>query len=51
MLGGKLLGAGGSGFIFGIFKTKEDKEKAKKKYKNKNISFCIDENGSQVINK
>ena len=51
MLGGKLLGAGGSGFIFGVFKTKEDRDRAKAKYKNKNISFCIDENGSHVINK
>ena len=51
MQGGKLLGAGGSGFVFGIFKTKEDKQSAKKRYKSKNINFAIDKNGSQIINR
>jgi D-glycero-alpha-D-manno-heptose-7-phosphate kinase len=51
MIGGKLLGAGGSGFVFGIFKTKEDKGRAKKRYRSKNINFEIDNNGSQIINR
>jgi D-glycero-alpha-D-manno-heptose-7-phosphate kinase len=51
MQGGKLLGAGGSGFIFGIFKTKEHKETVKKRYKRKNINFAIDKEGSKIINR
>jgi len=51
MQGGKLLGAGGSGFIFGIFKTREEKEFVKKQYKKNNINFTIDKNGSQIINR
>ena len=51
MQGGKLIGAGGAGFIFGIFKTKEHKELAKKRYRSKNINFTIDKIGSQIINK
>ena len=51
MQGGKLLGAGGAGFIFGIFKTKEHKDLAKKRYRSKNINFAIDKGGSQIINK
>ena len=51
MVGGKLLGAGGSGFIFGIMKTEDDKINIKRKYRNKYISLDIDESGSQIINK
>ena len=50
MIGGKLMGAGGSGFIFGIVKDPKDKANIKKIYRNKYISLDIDELGSQIIN-
>ena len=50
MIGGKLMGAGKSGFIFGILKDSRDKELIKKKYTNY-IDFAIDEEGSKIINK
>ena len=50
MIGGKLIGAGKSGFIFGILKESKDKELIKKKYIN-NIDFAIDEEGSKIINR
>ena len=50
MIGGKLMGAGKSGFIFGILKESKDKELIKKKYIN-NIDFAIDEEGSKIINR
>ncbi len=50
MIGGKLLGAGGSGFIFGVMESSKTKEQLKKKYKSKYISINIENNGSQIIN-
>ena len=50
MIGGKLLGSGGSGFIFGILKSKSEKNKIKKKYKNLFVDFNISYNGSEIIN-
>lgn len=50
MIGGKLLGAGGSGFIFGIMKSSKTKQELKKKYKTKYISINIEYNGSEIIN-
>jgi len=51
MVGGKLMGAGRSGFIFGIVKDSSSKESIKKKYKNNYIDFSIDEEGSKIINR
>lgn len=50
VIGGKLMGAGKSGFIFGILKDSRDKELIKKKYANY-IDFAIDDEGSKIINK
>ena len=38
MIGGKLLGSGGSGFIFAIF----DNKYSKKKYMIDNENICLD---------
>jgi len=51
MIGGKLMGAGKAGFIFGIVKDSPAKELIKKKYKNNYIDFSIDEEGSKIINR
>jgi D-glycero-alpha-D-manno-heptose-7-phosphate kinase len=51
MIGGKLLGAGRAGFIFGIVKDQNCKQIIKNKYKNNYIDFSIDEQGSQIINR
>ena len=48
MIGGKLMGAGKAGFIFGILKDCSCKELIQKKYIN-NIDFSIDEEGSKII--
>ena len=50
MIGGKLMGAGKSGFIFGILKDPRDKELIKKKYVH-HVDFDIDEEGSKIIHK
>lgn len=50
MIGGKLLGSGGSGFIFGLLDEKIDKLLIKKKYKNNFIDFDISNGGSEIIN-
>lgn len=47
MIGGKLLGSGGSGFIFGICSPK-GVSKIKKKYNT--IDFNISKKGSEIIN-
>lgn len=49
MIGGKLLGSGGSGFIFGILDENIDKLLVKKKYKNNFIDFEISDGGSEII--
>ena len=50
MIGGKLLGAGGSGFIFGILREGVDKMIIKQKYLDHYIDFNISEGGSEIIN-
>ena len=40
MIGGKLLGSGGAGFVFSVFRTKEDKEK----FIESNYQICVDVN-------
>lgn len=49
-LGGKLLGAGGSGFIYCILDENTDKSKLPRKIKKNIIDFGIDYEGSQIIN-
>ena len=49
MIGGKLLGSGGSGFILCVLK-KDAKEQFVKKFSKIHISFGFDEQGSQIIN-
>ena len=50
MIGGKLLGTGGSGFIFGILNEDTDVYKIKEKYKSHYIDIDISEKGSVIIN-
>ena len=50
MIGGKLLGTGGSGFIFGILNEDTDVFKIKEKYKSHYIDIDISEKGSIIIN-
>lgn len=50
MIGGKLLGSGGAGFIFGILSDKVDKKEFKKKYKQNYVDFGLDFEGSKIIN-
>mgnify|MGYP001392710777 CR=1 FL=1 len=50
MIGGKLLGSGGSGFIFGILDKDVDKKVFKRKYKNRYVNFNFDLEGSKIIN-
>ena len=50
MIGGKLLGTGGSGFIFGIMNEDTDIFKIKEKYKSHYIDIDISEKGSVIIN-
>ena len=49
-MGAKLLGSGGSGFIFGILEDGVDKKDFRKRYRNKYVSFNLDEEGSKIIN-
>jgi D-glycero-alpha-D-manno-heptose-7-phosphate kinase len=51
MIGGKLLGAGRAGFIFGIMEDEDSKLRVKREYKNNYIDFAIDEEGSKIINR
>jgi D-glycero-alpha-D-manno-heptose-7-phosphate kinase len=48
MIGGKLLGSGGSGFIFGICKDETSVGKIKKKFQT--IDFGVSKTGSEIIN-
>lgn len=50
VIGAKLLGSGGSGFIFGILEKGVNKKDLKKKYRSKYVSFNLDEAGSKIIN-
>jgi len=50
MIGGKLLGSGGSGFIFGILSKDTDTYKIKEKYKSYYVDINISEKGSVIIN-
>ena len=50
MLGGKLLGTGGQGFIFGILDSSVDIGKIKSKYKSRYIDCGLSKNGSIIIN-
>ena len=50
MIGGKLLGTGGSGFIFGIMNEDTDIFKIKEKYKSHYIDIDISEKGAVIIN-
>ena len=50
VIGAKLLGSGGSGFIFGILENGVNKKDLKKKYRSKYVSFDVDEAGSKIIN-
>lgn len=50
MIGGKLLGTGGSGFIYGIVNSEIDKQIIKEKYKHNYIDINVCFNGSRLIN-
>lgn len=50
MLGGKLIGSGGSGFIFGIAKDMREKERIKYIFSQNYIDFNISKIGSLIIN-
>lgn len=50
MIGGKLLGTGGSGFIYGIVNTAIDKQIIKEKYNHNYIDINISSYGSKLIN-
>ena len=49
MIGGKLLGTGGAGFIFGIVDNKTNKQLIKEKYKNNFVDFDISYGGSEIL--
>ena len=50
VVGSKLLGAGGSGFMFGILQEGIDQKSFKNKYRNRYIDVDIDRKGSSIIN-
>jgi D-glycero-alpha-D-manno-heptose-7-phosphate kinase len=50
VVGAKLLGAGGSGFMFGILQEGIDQKSFKNKYRNRYIDVDIDREGSSIIN-
>tara|TARA_R100000808_G_scaffold24811_1_gene58483 strand:- start:5498 stop:6379 length:882 start_codon:yes stop_codon:yes gene_type:complete len=50
VIGAKLLGAGGSGFMFGILQEGIDQKTFKQKYKNRYIDVDVDKKGSMIIN-
>jgi len=50
MIGGKLLGTGGQGFIFGILDSNVNISKLKFKYDNKYVECNLSKNGSIIIN-
>lgn len=49
MIGGKLLGSGGSGFIFGIAKNKSAKDRIVKQFGENVVNISISKNGSEII--
>lgn len=49
MIGGKLLGSGGSGFIFGLTDTVESREDIRRKYRGNFIEIGVDNEGSRLI--
>lgn len=48
MIGGKLMGSGGSGFIIGILEEGR-KQDFTKKFAKSNVSFGFDKNGTQIM--
>ena len=50
MIGGKLLGTGGQGFIFGILNKDVNISKLKFKYDNKYVACNLATDGSVIIN-
>jgi len=50
MIGGKLIGSGGSGFIFGLIDSSKNKNDFKQKYRKNFIDFSVDPYGSRIIN-
>lgn len=50
MIGGKLLGTGGSGFIYGIAKSYGAAHDIRKKFSKQVIDFGYDDNGTSIIN-
>ena len=50
MIGGKLIGSGGSGFIFGITKDRMSNELIKDKFRKDYVDFKISKEGSRIIN-
>jgi len=50
VIGGKLLGSGGSGFMFGILGDGVTKSDFKKKYRSNFLDFTVSLNGSEIIN-
>lgn len=48
MIGGKLLGSGGSGFIFGVCKDPVSASKIKRKFTT--VDFAVSKKGSEIIN-
>jgi galactokinase/mevalonate kinase-like predicted kinase len=50
MIGGKLLGSGGSGFIFGLFDSEDKRNKMANRYAHLNIDYDFDMKGSSVVN-
>ena len=50
MIGGKLIGSGGSGFIFGITNDKSSKERIKDLFRNNYVEYNISPTGSKIIN-
>lgn len=50
MVGGKLIGSGGSGFIFGLLDSPKNKSALRRKYQSNFIEFGVDDCGSRIIN-
>jgi galactokinase/mevalonate kinase-like predicted kinase len=50
VIGGKLLGSGGSGFMFGVLNDKVNKPDFKKKYRSNFLDFNLSLKGSEIIN-
>jgi|TARA_R110000751_G_scaffold1976_1_gene7406 D-glycero-alpha-D-manno-heptose-7-phosphate kinase len=50
VIGGKLLGSGGSGFMFGVLGDGITKSDFKKKYRSNFLDFTVSLNGSEIIN-